>query len=321
MTRVLVVGSDSREEQALLQRLRHAASLPVDAVMTCTDLDTCDLLVVRDTPGLRNAARRMVSTRPDLQLWMQDDRGQLHDGLADTAALLDNDAIERALNRSSPRIGVPDAPFLASGSKQVTRILRRRLQEKAGYALLSLQGQPQLLIDFEHDQAVPMYVHPGEGPTLAQQLGDLFELLALQDLGRERYLQLADTLSRQPLRPVLWQMAQHGDHWTDLDRRLRQHAQVRLLRWPDFRVLAHQHDGFRLCSLLLKKPCTLEECSRLLGIEVDPVRAFMRSTYLCGYAAIEVPTETYSREPVSAKAGAGTLLARMWRSVRAKAGA
>lgn len=321
MTRVLVVGSDGREEQELLRRLRNAACLPADAVITCTDLDDCDLLVVKDTPGLRNAALRMVSKRPDLQLWMQDDLGQLHDGLADSSTLLDNDAIGRALNRNHPRIAVPNAPFLATGSKQVTRILRRRLQERAGFALLSLQGRPQLLIDFEHDQAVPLHAHAGHASTLAQQLGDLFELLALQELSFDRYQQLADTLSRQPLRPVLWQMAQYGDNWTDLDRRLRRHAQVRLLRWPDFRVLAHQHDGFRLCSLLLRKSCTLEECSQLLGIDVDSVRAFMRSAYLCGYAAIEVPSETYSREPPAPKAGAGALLARMWRTVRAKAGA
>jgi len=153
MTRVLVVGSDSREEQVLLRRLRNAACLPADSLMACTDLDECDLLVVRDTPGLRNAARRMLSTRPGLRLWMHDDSGQLHEGLDDAAVPLDNAAIERVLNQRPQRIAVPDAPFLASGSKQVTRVLRRRLQEKSGFALLSLQGQPQLLIDFDSRDA------------------------------------------------------------------------------------------------------------------------------------------------------------------------
>lgn len=198
--------------------------------------------------------------------------------------------------------------------------MRQRLQERKGRALLTLQGQPQLLIDFEHDQAVPLYLHPGAGPTLAQQLGELLELLALQELSPVRYEALAENLSRQPLRPLLWQMAQHGDYWSDFERRLQQNAQMHLLRWPDFRVLAHQHDGFRLCSLLLKKPCSLSECTQLLDLDINATRAFMRSAYLCGYAEVKVPVDAPPPVPVAQKHGASALLARMWRSVRGRTG-
>lgn len=326
MTRVLVVGSDTREEQALLGRLRHVAGLPPEALQRCVDLDQCDLLLVRDTPALRSAALHMARKRPGMRLWMHDEAGAVHDGLAAVPSSLDDLQIQRALAPAPASTSAPapapvttDGLFLASGAKQVTRLLRQRLQEKHGRALLTLQGQPQLLIDFEHDQAVPLYQHPPQGPGLPQQLGEVFELLALQELSVARYQTLAEGLARQPLRPLLWQMAQHGDHWTDFDRRLQLHGQVSLLRWPDFRVLAHQHDGFRLCSLLLKKPCSLQECTRLLELDIDATRGFMRSAYLCGYAKVQVP-EQLPEPPPAARNNASTLLARMWRSVRQRSG-
>jgi len=321
MTRVLVVGSDTREEQVLLGRLRQVAGLPPEALQRCVDLDQCDLLLVRDTPALRSAAQHMVSKRPGMRLWMHDDAGVVQDGRAAAPLYLDDAQIQRALAPAAPTEALTtDGLFLASGAKQVTRLLRQRLQEKKGRALLTLQGQPQMLIDFEHDQAVPLYLHPHQGPGLAQQLGEVFELLALQELSIARFQALAETLPRQPLRPLLWQMAQHGDNWTDFDRRLQQHAVVSLLRWPDFRVLAHQHDGFRLCSLLLKKACSLQECTRLLELDVDATRGFMRSAYLCGYAEVRVVEHAPERPAAAARSNASTLLARMWRSVRQRKG-
>lgn len=322
MTRVLVVGSDTREEQALLGRLREVAGIPPEALQRCIDLDQCDLLLVRDTPALRSAAQHMASKRPSMRLWMHDDAGAVHDGRSVATLHLDDAQIQRALAPAVPPPVVADTDglYLASGAKQVTRLLRQRLQEKHGRALLSLQGHPQLLIDFEHDQVVSLAAQPAaSGQALARQLGDVFELLALQELSGAAFQAMGGDLPRQPLRPLLWQMAQFGDHWTDFDRRLQLHAQVSLSRWPDFRVLAHQHDGFRLCSLLLKKPCTLLECTRLLELDVDATRAFMRSAYLCGYAEVRVP-EVAEAPPVAAKSSASTLLARMWRSVRQRSG-
>ena len=80
MARVLVVGTDIQGEQALLQRLRLASALPDGQVRRSRDLDDCDLLVIRDTPALRNAAQRMRQQRPRLQCWIEDNGGQLRDG-------------------------------------------------------------------------------------------------------------------------------------------------------------------------------------------------------------------------------------------------
>lgn len=323
MTRVLVVGSDTREERALLGRLLQVAGLPPEALQRCADLDQCDLLLVRDTPALRSAAMHMASKRPAMRLWMHDDAGVVHDGRSASSCHLDDAQIQRALAPpSTTDARIPentDGLFLASGAKQMTRLLRQRLQERKGYALLSVQSDPLLLIDFEHDLAVPLNAGASAESNLAQQLGDLFDLLTLQDLSSQRFQTLAGNVSRQPLRPLLWQMAQHSDNWTDFERRLQQHAQVSLLRWPDFRVLAHQHDGFRLCSLLLKKPCSLYECTRLLELDIDATRAFMRSAYLCGYAEVKVP-EVAPPPPPPTRQGASALLARMWRSVRNRTG-
>ena len=99
MARVLVVGSDIQGEHALLQRLRAAAALPADTVRSCRDLDDCDLLVIKDTPALRNAAFRMVRERPKIQFWIEDQQGHLRHGQGDQHTVLDDHAIEDALRR------------------------------------------------------------------------------------------------------------------------------------------------------------------------------------------------------------------------------
>lgn len=96
MARVLVVGTDIQGEQALLQRLRVASALPDGQIRRSQDLDDCDLLVIRDTPALRNAAQRMRQQRPRLQCWIEDIGGQLRDGDGHQD-VLDDSAIGRAL--------------------------------------------------------------------------------------------------------------------------------------------------------------------------------------------------------------------------------
>src|SRR5690606_23905508 len=105
-------------------------------------------------------------------------------GRSSSPCHLDDAQIQRALAPpSTSSAGVPentDGLFLASGAKQMTRLLRQRLQERKGYALLSAQSEPQLLIDFEHDLAVPLNAGASVESNLARQLGDLFDLLTLQ---------------------------------------------------------------------------------------------------------------------------------------------
>lgn len=316
MARVLVVGSDIQGEHALLQRLRSAAALPADTVRSCRDLDDCDLLVIKDTPALRNAALRMVRERPKIQFWIEDQDGHLRHGQGDEHAVLDDHAIEHALRQMPPAPEPIEEPIAARSAKAITRVLRESLQSRHGHAVLALDGLPLLLVDFEQDQ---MVVPDGsDNVAMAQALSDSFERLALHGIAAKRYHQLAGELPRQPLRPLLWQWGQHPAHWHDLDARLRQHARVRLLRWPDFRVLGHQHDSFRLCSLLLKRACSVDECATLLEIPREAVSAFVHPAYLCGYAALEAPAA--GMRLAGGAGDGGGLLARMWRSVRQRGG-
>lgn len=84
MTRVLVVGADMEGERVLLERLHRMAGLPMGSLQACRDLDECQLLIVRDSPGLRNAAQRMRQTRPGMRLWVEGADGMLCDGTDDS---------------------------------------------------------------------------------------------------------------------------------------------------------------------------------------------------------------------------------------------
>jgi len=317
MARVLVVGSDIQGEHALLQRLRDASSLPAGSVRSCRDLDDCDLLVIKDTPALRNAALRMVREHPRIQFWVEDQRGELRMGQRDDAPAMDDSAIRQALWHMPASPGPLEEPSQARGAKAVTGALRSSLQSRQGHALLALRGEPLVLIDFIRDQMV--MPAGGDAGALAQTLADAFEELSLHGLSARRYEQLAAEQQRLPLRPLLWQWGQLGTAWQDLDRKLQQHARVKLLRWPDFRVLAHQHDSFRLCSLLLKRACSVDECSRLLDMTGAAVREFVHPAFLCGYAALEAPSSG-SWAARDAGAAGGSLLARMWRGLRRRGG-
>lgn len=234
----------------------------------------------------------------------------------------DPDHRERSAPSSLP-VASGDAPALpapVTGSKPLTRRLRQHLWQKSGRALWSLDGQPRLLLDFAHDHGVPLAANAGASPaSLARVLGEGFGRIVMQELPSERFEALTRHQFHQPLRPVLWQIAQHGGDWDDLDRRLLRHARIRLLRWPDFRLLAHQHDGFRLCSLLLKRACSVEECRQLLDLDAATVQAFVRSAYLCGYAMVETPEGAGTATPLASVPSAGSLLARMWRNLRGAA--
>lgn len=234
----------------------------------------------------------------------------------------DPDHRERPAPSSLP-VASGDAPALpaaVTGSKPLTRRLRQQLWAKSGHALLSLDGQPRLLLDFTHDQGIPLSANIAASPaSLPRVLGEGFGRIVMQALSAERFESLARHQFHQPLRPILWQIAQHGGDWQDLDHRLFRHARIRLLRWPDFRLLAHQHDGFRLCSLLLKRACSVDECRQLLDLDAATVQAFVRSAYLCGYAMVETPEGIRVAAPARDAPPGGSLLARMWRNLRGSA--
>lgn len=314
MARVLVVGADVRAERALLERLQRLAGLPEGRLSSCRGLDECDLLVVRDTPGLRHAALRMALQRPGMPFWVEHEDGGLVDGHAREDVVLEDRQIERVLcdiaTASATHAPQGDSECLARGAKAVTRELRRRLRDRQGRTRLVLGNGQDLLLDFNAD----IVAVPGAP--------DARELPAWLGIGLDQArLEIPappapENAPRLPLRTLLWQAGQHGDHWRDLDAKLDGGAVVRLSRWPDFRVIARQPEGFRLCSLLLKRPAGLRECASMLGLESELVRHFVHSAYLCGYASLLAADASSMAPALPREQGGSTMLARMWRSLR-----
>ena len=306
MTRVMLVGAEPGPEGTLLQRLRHLGARLDGPLVACNSLDSCDLLVIGDLPALRRQAIRLVAQRPELQLWVQCADGVLrglgHDALPHAHA-------HNTASDTPPTADVSPAP----GAKSFTRQLRAALQQQQGIARIDhSDGRPWMWLDCSRAQLIHATKPPPDAIDLGRQLGQ-----QLGHLGLAWESRLPDALEhapRLPLFPVLWQAALASSCWQDLDLRLLQGERVSLIRWPDFRVLGRQHDGFRLCSLLLKQPCSVEEASRLLGLDSVQVTAFVHTAYLCGYARLVQTQST----PVSAAIGdqQGSLLGRMWRRLR-----
>ena len=110
MTRVLVVGADVDGERVLLERLHRMAGLPMGSLQACRDLDECELLIVRNSPGLINAELRMRQTRPGMRLWVESQDGALLDGAQQALPKLPATEILSVLNGHS-RVAANSEPL------------------------------------------------------------------------------------------------------------------------------------------------------------------------------------------------------------------
>ena len=97
-------------ERVLLERLHRMAGLPMGSLQACRDLDECQLLIVRDSPGLRNAAMRMQQTRPAMRLWVESQDGSLRDGSDESLPRLDATEILSVLQGQAGVMTPPQAP-------------------------------------------------------------------------------------------------------------------------------------------------------------------------------------------------------------------
>lgn len=136
MTRVLVVGADVDGERVLLERLHRMAGLPMGSLQACRDLDECELLIVRNSPGLINAALRMRQTRPGMRLWVESQDGVLLDGGQQALPKLPATEILSVLNGHSRRVAVQASEFhrAAGGHGRAGRDWSRVGQSCAGRA-------------------------------------------------------------------------------------------------------------------------------------------------------------------------------------------
>jgi hypothetical protein len=305
--RVSIMGSDVQTEVALMRRLQRIAALPAASLALGHEMETCDLLVVQDTPALRASNAGLHAAQPTRPLWLMDPGGRLSDP-AQGSAPLSEDAIRQTLQALH-------APHVAQAGARPDRTqapfaeqLRTLLAARRGQAVLSLDGVDVLRLDFATATAQPLH-SARQADNVPGLLGPGFERLVLRVGGQAP----AEDAPGLPLTPLLWQTALRMRMVPKLIEPLTETTALRMTQWPDFRVLAHRHDDFRLCTLLLKQASTATAAAELLEIDAGAARAFFNAAYLSGYAT---PEESGSPPAAAAPERPRSRLARLWRGLR-----
>lgn len=333
--KVFFVGMDIRSEQAVMERLQGIGDSTPIGMQVCNDLAECNLLVVhRDSP-VRRAINRIIHDRPSLPSWLLGADGALSDGTHAPDTPLGDDAIREALSRiineasgSPAPAGTtpPPAPRAAAATQQssesadigpagaaLARALQQKISDGQGAAALDLDGHPLALLDFSTGMAVSGIEAGEELEPLAQALAVSFHRLTLEPLppGHVSPPGMNDP-SALSLQRLLWRtgLQLHGQLLAP------DSAAMRLPAWPDFRMLAHQHDHFRLCSLLLRRACTPAEAGRLLDLPLPRVQSFFNAAWVSGHGELAQPADAPAAS--TTRKGAGSLLASMWRRVRGR---
>lgn len=307
------MGSDVQSEMALLQRLQGLSGLPGDSMALSYDLSDCDLMVVSNTGAMPQAARRMVSRRPELPLWLLDQDGALRDALRAPHTPIGEQKIGDVLRGLHGLDAVGDR----MGTHDFVDAMRQHLATGTGHGVVMLDGNDVLFLDFAKGWAVPAALTRLTAERFTAWLGTSFPKLKLHATSADRFAEAAAHATRMPLAPLLWQTALRMQANPVLIAPLQEETALHLKHWPDFRVLGNRHDDFRLCSLLLKRACTPRECSHMLGIDPGAVRAFFNAAYLSGYASpVAAPPRDSGKSTAAAGDKGGSVLASMWRSVR-----
>ncbi|WP_312708134.1 hypothetical protein [Stenotrophomonas sp.] len=121
--------------------------------------------------------------------------------------------------------------------------------------------------------------------TLLQKLlADEHPPLHLAPVTQQMFVQRATVSSNLPLRPTLWNIGLAATRLDRLMAPLQLDAKLRLRRWPDFRILAHRPDHFRLCALLIKQGASVQACCDILGLPQRQVQSFFNAAFLTAYA-------------------------------------
>lgn len=194
-------------------------------------------------------------------------------------------------------------------------MLERKQQGPIHCAAVMSRGKLLCWLDTEHNQAVLAEPSALSLALFQAALVDPPPTLELLPIARSLFDAQAQRSRPVALRPLLWQTGLNACADGAALPPLQDDTRLRLRRWPDFRVLAHRHDDFRICALLIKHALDVAACSSVLGLPRDEVQAFFNAPYLSGYAhpsAAPLPALT----AVPAKPAGGNALARMWRDVR-----
>lgn len=212
-----------------------------------------------------------------------------------------------------PSMAMVPPPFVEDLRRRLTG--ERRQHGPVHCVAIICNGKLLGWLDTEQSQAVLAEPSAVSLAMLQAALVDAVPRLELLPIARALFDVQARRARPVALRPLLWQvgLGACADH-APLPP-LRRDSCVKLGRWPDFRVLAHRHDDFRICALLIQHALDVDACSSILGLPREEVQAFFNAAYLSGYAHTDTDPAARLTAAPAARAG-GNALARMWRDVR-----
>lgn len=174
-------------------------------------------------------------------------------------------------------------------------------------------GEGMLFADLREGTAVLAECAGRGGQRLQAALSEAPGELSLHSMDPQSFADEAGRGRSMPLRPLLWNLGLLACSANRALAPLSSSSCIKLRRWPDFRVLAHRPDSFRMCALMIKAPMSVDACSQALALPSSQVQAFFNASYLSGYA---MQVDAPSVRPSTAAKGRGVVA--LWRSVRTR---
>jgi len=158
------------------------------------------------------------------------------------------------------------------------------MPRRSAYAAVIHDDATVCWLDAKNDRMMTTAPAPIALTLLQKLLAEEHPALSLAPVPQELFEQRAIVSSNLPLRPSLWNIGLAATRLDRLMPPLQMDAKLRLRRWPDFRILAHRPDHFRLCALLIKQGASVQACCEILDMPQRPVQSFFNAAFLTAYA-------------------------------------
>ena len=184
------------------------------------------------------------------------------------------------------------------------------MPRRSAYAAVIHDNATVCWLDTKNDRMMTTAPAPIALTLLHKLLADEHPPLCLAPVTQEILVQRATVSSNLPLRPTLWNIGLAATRLDRLMTPLQMDAKLRLRRWPDFRILAHRPDHFRLCALLIKQGASVQACCDILDLPQRQVQSFFNAAFLTAYA-VPVMGEDAPVRPSPADG-----LVNLWRQLR-----
>lgn len=155
---------------------------------------------------------------------------------------------------------------------------------RTSYAAVVHDDATVCWLDLENDRLMTSAPAPIALTLLQKLLAEEHPPLHLAPLTQEMFVQRAKVSSNLPLRPTLWNIGLAATRLDRLVTPMPMDAKLRLHRWPDFRILAHRPDHFRICALLIKQGASVQACCDILDMPKRTVQSFFNAAFLTAYA-------------------------------------